>query len=210
MTAKSKRKQETIQFLSPLGIARFPKISNPDVGGEYSDGKFKTGIVFEGAALEKVREAQAAAAKKLWPGKALTELALPVREFFDKDRENAGAKISAGYGFNAKSKLRPAIFDARRQPLPDGVKIGGGTEMRIGAAFSPYTSTEKVRTKHADGSMTVEEVVVNGINVYLNSVQVKTLRQGGGISDGSEFDEIEGGYEYEAPSDAPISDATNL
>jgi hypothetical protein len=42
----SKKKSESITFITPFGILRYPKVPQPDTKGKYADGKFKTDIVF--------------------------------------------------------------------------------------------------------------------------------------------------------------------
>jgi Protein of unknown function (DUF2815) len=209
VTTKSKKKLETVQWLTPFGVARFPKISTPDIGGRYSDGKFKTMVIFADADLPAVKAAQEAAAAKLWPGLTRADLKLPLREFFDKNKEE-GTETSAGWGITFKSKNRPLVLDAKKQKLPEGLKIGGGSEIRIGAAFAAYENADEVLIIE-NGTKRTETVIQKGLTVYLNSVQVRDLQQGA-RSDGSEFDEVSGGYEYDgsANAEATTSDATDL
>jgi hypothetical protein len=37
----SKKKSESIPFITPFGTLRYPKVSNPDIKGKYADGKCK-------------------------------------------------------------------------------------------------------------------------------------------------------------------------
>jgi hypothetical protein len=209
MATKSKQKQETVKFVSPFGIARFPKLNKPDTDGDYADGKFKTALVLEDADVDGVRKEMEAAAAKLLPDVPLDEVALPLKEIFDKDKVDRSKKTSVGFGFQAKTKKRPLIIDSKKTRLPEGTIVGGGSVIRIGGALAAYEkSAEQIVV--TDGKRTKEKVTEYGLTLYLNSVQVKTLSQGGGQSDGSEFDEVEG-YEYEADfGDEETVDATAL
>ena len=42
----NKKKSQSIQFITPFGTLRYPKVSEPDNKGAYADGKYKTDIVF--------------------------------------------------------------------------------------------------------------------------------------------------------------------
>jgi hypothetical protein len=209
LATKSKQKQETVKFVSPFGIARFPKLNKPDTDGQYADGKFKTVLVLEDADVDGVHKVMVAAAKQLLPNVPVDEVALPLKELFDKDQNDKTKKTSIGYGFQAKSKRRPLVIDAKKNRMAESTIIGGGSVIRIGGALAAYAkSAEQIVV--VDGKRTKEKVTEYGLTVYLNSVQVKSLSQGGGHSDGSEFDEVER-YEYEADFGSEETvDATEL
>jgi hypothetical protein len=210
LAEKSKFKTESIRWVSPFGVARFPKITQPDIGHAKSDGKFKVNLMFDEPELSLVREAQAAAAAKLWPNKAMSELRLPLREHMDKNKET-GAETPVGWGITAKSKNRPLVMDALKNALPEGLKIGGGTVMRIGAAWAKYDRPIE-ETIIENGVRRQQKGTECGLTVYLNAVQIKELSQGGGKSDGSEFDSVDGGYEYDGDGskEAITQDAADL
>jgi hypothetical protein len=207
MAQKSARKSEVVAFVTPWVQARFPKISTPDTEGKFADGKFKTDALFlADADHQKARAAAEAAAAKLFPGVSLDEINMPLKEFFDKPREGEGEdKVSAGWGLVLKSKYRPAVFDARKNKLPEGVRVGGGSIIRIASAFFPWEKPTE-ETIVENGKRRKVKTVQKGISLRLGDVQVKELSQGGGKSgDGSAFDEVEG-FEYtneagEAPFD---------
>jgi hypothetical protein len=202
------KKMETVKFLSPFGTARFPKVNNPDTDGKFADGKFKTGLLLNDSDVEKVRAEFKAAAKQLHPNVPLEQVVLPLKQLKDKDKET-GTKKVIGWGFNAKSQRRPLILDAKKNKLPEGVKIGGGSEIRIGGAIAAYEKTSE-QVVIENGERRKEEVTEYGLNIYLNSVQVRKLVVGGGMSDGSEFEEVEG-YEYEgAENESAADDPTAL
>lgn len=209
MAQKSKKKLETVPYASPFGTARIFRntLNKPDTEGEFPDGKFKTGVILEEEDVEGERAKFIAAAKKLLPNVPIEDVKLPLKEFFRKNDD--GEKVPAGEGFEAKSKRRPLILDARKNKLPENVMVGGGSTLRVGGAIAAYRQ-EKEETIIENGKKRKEKVVQHGLTIYLNSVQVKSLSQGG-QSDGSEFDEVEG-YEFEGGEDATVGgdDATDF
>ena len=205
--AKSAKKSETIPFVSPWLAARYPKISDPDTKGAYADGKFKTDSLFiNDGDEEKTRKTLREAAKKLWPDVELDDVALPLKEFFDgKDEE----KTSAGMGLVFKSQYRPAVFDAKKKKLPEGAKIGGGSEIRVASAIFPWSKAEK-QTVVENGKKRQENVTAYGVGLRLGDVQVRKLVEFAGGGDGSAFDEVEG-FEYDGDEGSSGGDdATEL
>lgn len=198
MPQKSAKKSQTIPFITPWFTARYPKISKPDTEGKFADGKFKTDGILDEADVEKVRETLMAAARKFWPDVAEDDLRLPLKEFFDgkKDEE----KTSAGWGIVLKSQYKPAVFDAKKKKLPEGVVIGGGSVLRVASAIFPWDKTEK-QTVVENGKKRVEQVTAYGIGLRLGDTQVKELVVFSGQGDGAAFDEVEGGFEYEGSGD---------
>lgn len=196
MTAKSARKSQTVAFVSPFGVARFPKITSPDTDGKYADNKFKTSIVFDGADVDAVKAALEAAAAKLLPGIDLNDILLPGRLMKDKNKDT-GEKTVVGYGINCKSKDRPAVFDAKKNKLPEGVQIGAGSVIRMAGALKAYEKDQVV-----EGDDGKKRVVTHGLTLWLNDVQVKELVQGAARGTGAAFDEVEGGFEYSAEGGA--------
>lgn len=190
---KSTKKSQAISYITPWLTARYPKISKPDTEGKFADGKFKTDGILEEADVEKARADLYAAGKKLWPNVPEDELRLPLKEFFDgrKDEE----KTSAGWGLVLKSQYRPAVFDAKKKKLPDGVVIGGGTIFRVASAIFPWEKSEK-QTIVENGKKRTETVTAYGVGLRLGDTQVKELVEFTGQGDGAAFDEVEG-FEYE-------------
>jgi hypothetical protein len=194
--SKDDRKQ-SVAWLTPWFVARYPKISTPDTKGKYADGKFKTdGVFLDAGTLKEVEKHLAEVGKQFWP--EADEVKLPIRDFF-KNAEDKKAKKVDGRGITLKSKNRPAVFDSKQKKLPDSAKIGGGSIIRVAAGIAPYTKTEKMKVKAADGTVTEEETTVFGITLYLNDVQVKKYVPFTASGDGSAFsgDEVEDGFEYE-------------
>jgi hypothetical protein len=213
MAKKSQKKSELVKFVSPFGTARFPKLNEPDTDGQYADNKFKTDIVFADADVEKVRAQLVAAAEQLLSDVPVEDRQLPLKEFFRKKGDDKKGE-SEGWGIRTKSTRRPALFDAKKQKLPNGVIVGGGSEIRVAGVLARYESTDK-QTVIENGKKRTETVTVYGITLYLNEVQVRKLVVNT-AGTGADFDEVEGGFEYtnEGESESAFGgsgdDATDL
>lgn len=206
-------KVETIPYLLPWFTARFPKISKPDTEGKYADGKFKTdGVFLDDATLKEVEKTLREAGKKFWPN--ADEVQIPVKNFYANKEDKKAKKVQAR-GITLKSKRRPAVFDCGkpRKKLPESVIIGGGSIIRVAAAMAPWTKTEKMKVKGADGSMTEEETEIFGVTLYMNDVQVKKLVAPSGSGTGEAFTDDEEGFTYEGDESEggeAFGDATDL
>jgi hypothetical protein len=216
MAQKSKKKSELIAFNSPWVTARFPKLNKPDTDGPYADGKFKTDCILEYEDIAAVRAEMEAAAKKLLPNVALEDVNLPLKEFKRKKDKDSKEKVSDGWGFRAKTQRRPAIFDAKRKRLPQGVVVGAGSILRIAGALKAYEKTSEMIVKQADGSKVKESITEYGLTLYLNKVQVKKLEQGTDWDSADGFDDVEDGFEYDGGDEGSdefagnADDATDL
>ncbi len=138
-------KSEWIQFITPFGTLRYPKVSQPDTKGAYADGKFKTDIVFSDDDFAIVEKAVTEAAAKLLPAAQNPQLPL-----FTEWEEGKGIRLKCEY--------RPAVFDAKNRRLPEDVLVGGGTIARIAATIFAYGIGRNT-----------------GIGIRLGKVQVKEL-----------------------------------
>jgi hypothetical protein len=141
---------KTLRFVTPVGVAVYPKISSPDTQGKYADNKFKTDVDFgdhTDALIKKFEEAATA-----WG----VPVNLPVVDQKDKDKKPTGKKL-----VRFKSKYRPAVFDAKKNELPKDTVIGAGTELRIDATLFPYTEGK------------------GGVSLRLGPIQVASLVEGG-------------------------------
>jgi hypothetical protein len=202
------KKSEAIPFVTPWMTARFPKISKPDTQGKFADGKFKTDGIVDEDDLPGVEKALNAAAKSFWPD--ADDVSMPLKDFF-KDKEK---KELAGRGLTLKSQYKPACFDTKKKKLPDGVQIGGGSEIRVASAIFPWSKTTKMKTKDAKGKVTTEDVTEFGIGLRLGDIQLRKLVVFAGAGDGAAFDEVEeGGFEYDGEGDTAtksFDDASDL
>ena len=195
-------KHDSIPFLTPWLVARFPKISKPDTKGQFADGKFKTDAVPQDEAdLAVIEKALKDAAAHFWPKE--TEVSLPVMDFFANKDDKAAKKVESR-GIRLKSKYKPAVFDSKKKKLPDSVSIGGGSVIRIAAAIFPWSKKTKFKG---------QEVEEFGISLRLGDVQVRKLVEFQAQGDGSSFDEDAEGFTYEGSGDEgseQFGDATDL
>jgi hypothetical protein len=145
----------------PIGDAVFPHITEVDT--KYEPHKYRTCIRLtpkDTAALQKQLKEWAkenGIKTSKWPWKEL------------KSKDGGESEIV----FNAISgaDIRPLVFDAKNNKLPAGVKIGGGSKIRVKVVFG-YSPK-------------------NGhVSLYMNAVQVVELVQGGTAR--SPFEETEG------------------
>lgn len=187
MTAK---KRDAISWVSPWGTARFPKISSPDTNGKFADNKFKTDLAFEDDEMDVIEAQLRDMAKKLFPDVDPDEVRLPIREFKTREGEPEGR------GLHFKSQYRPAVFDAKKKKLPEGMKLGAGSELRIASAAYPWSKAEE-RVVVENGKTRREKGMAYGIGLRLGDVQVRKLVESAGSGDGSAFSEVEGGFTYD-------------
>jgi hypothetical protein len=168
-----------LNLTTPIGTARYPKITSPDTEGQYADGKYKTDLVLSDGDLKDVTKTIKEFAKAEFPD--VKDPKLPI--IVQKDKESGEVTTSIRF----KSARKPLILDAKKNRVPDGVTIGGGSRLRLGGTLASY---------NAGGN--------KGITIYLNAVQVVELAQG--FSEG-DFDEYDGEDAYVA--EVPDVDALN-
>lgn len=162
-------------FTTPIGVARFPKISKPDTTGEYADNKYKTDLVLSDDELKAINAQLVAFAKEKFSADEVKAIVgtdnWPIKSVKDKETKEVTKCI------RFKSKRKPLIVDAHKNKIPDTVEIMGGSKVRIGYVPSTYTSPKK------------------GVNLYLNAVQVIELVQGFDVND---FEDYDGEDAYDA------------
>jgi DNA-directed RNA polymerase subunit H (RpoH/RPB5) len=168
-----------VTLTTPIGVARYPKISKPDTTGDYADNKYKTDVVFSDEETKALKAKILEFAKKELPDVKNPDL--PIREAKDKETGEVTTFI------RFKSARKPLIIDAKKNKIPDDVEVGGGSRIRVGGTLNAY---KKGGNK--------------GVNIYLNAVQVIELQQGFNIND---FEEYEGEDAYVA--DAASAEATS-
>ena len=164
-----------VTMTTPIGVARYPKITSPDTTGDYADNKYKTDVVFSEADLKDIKAKIVEFAKGEFKPDELKKLQLPIKEHTDKE----SGEVTTFVRF--KSKRKPIVLDAKKNKLPPSVEIGGGSKIRVGATLNAYSKGPN-----------------KGVNLYLNAVQVIELQQGFNIND---FDE-EDGYVADGDDDA--------
>lgn len=166
-----------VTFTTPIGVARFPKISKPDTTGDYADNKYKTDLVLTDEELKALKAQIMEFGKKEFGDEKFD---LPIKEYKDKE----SGQVTKFVRF--KSARKPIIIDAKRNPIPADVEIGGGSRIRIGGTLNCYRKGPN-----------------KGVNIYLNAVQVIELQQGFNVKD---FDEYDGEDAYVAEAADAASD----
>jgi DNA-directed RNA polymerase len=199
LAKKSAKKSQTIPFVTPWFTTRFPKISTPDTKGKYADGKFKTDGELDDAQYEAVEKTLKEAAEKLWPDVPVDEVTLPLKNLYENKEAKEKGEVEAR-GFTLKSQYRPTVFDSKKKKLPEGVNIGGGSVIRVASAIFPWSKTSKMKVVEK-GKSTMQEITEYGLGLRLGDVQVKELVEFSGGGDGSAFDEVEDGFEYDGEGD---------
>lgn len=123
----TKSKAKKIPFTTPVGIAKYPHITEIDTGHKYSSGKYDTRLVLNAdEAKGFVSMIDKIAAEKFGE----TKVKLPY-----KLTEDGKVEVKA------KSKYMPAIFDSRNkkiEKLPEGTRVAGGSTIRIAGALNVY------------------------------------------------------------------------
>lgn len=211
MADNKRKKYET--FISPSGIFKFPKLTEPDTkfkdAGEYSvkvicepdaEGVQELIAMIHEGAKETLKAAikgeKSAAKKKKWETKYL-----PYSDGLDEDDEENGTvefnfKMTAS-GVAKKTgkpwKRTPALFDSKGKPLPGDVSIWGGTVGSVAFQVIPYSQTIQTGAS---------------VKLALEAVQVTSLVSGGHKDAAGYGFADEDGYEApEAPVDLPADEA---
>jgi hypothetical protein len=132
------------KWTTPVGIARWPRLNEPDTAFN-ADGDFKVTLEFRGAEAKKVMGEVKVFAKAAYTDlcrehgkKTLKAAALPAVEEGDvvllkaKLRHRVDGKAGA-------FTQRVALFDSSGRPLPEGAPvIGAGSRMRAAVEVVPY------------------------------------------------------------------------
>lgn len=149
-------------IVTPIGNAVFPHLETPDTFKGAT--KYKVSLEVTKAEMEAFRD-------------ELNELIKD--EKFETKKPKLPIKEGKEEGLwliVASSQYKPVVFDSHKKPLPDGVRVGGGSKIRLAAEVYNYG---------------------DGASLRLRQVQVIELRERGGSTD-CPFDEIEDGYTAEA------------
>lgn len=171
-----------MKITTPTGIAHYPYISKPDtqaVERNYTQVpmyKVDLSIPEEQAqpvikAIQEVLVAGMKAEKTKNPKKQLKQAPIPYKDEVDDDGEATGNII-----FKFKSKFKPSVFDAKKQPMVDH-NIWGGSELKVGGQLAYYSSP----------------ALGCGVTLRLQAVQVIQYVQGASNgADSFDFEEEEG------------------
>lgn len=209
-------KKKADRYTSPKGIAKFPRLSEPDTkfraDGEYS---VKLILAADDAActdfcklLKELSEAAFAEQKAtLKPAKAKTlQLYLPFKDEEHHETGEPTGNVEFNFKTGAKFKDKKTdtmkdkklnLFDGRGKLIETQVNVGGGSVIKVN--FSPFSFYA------ANGNSA-------GVSLRMNAVQILELKTWGGASAAEYgFGAEEGAYEAEEAAkfegSAPADDA---
>lgn len=133
---------------TPIGIARFPHLIEPDTKGQFADNKYKVDLIL-------TKEELAVLKKKFIEVTGLTD---KNRFPFGVDKENENVMF-----LKLKSKHKPLLMDADGMDIPVDAKvsIGGGSKLRVIAEVYPYNTAGQ-----------------KGVSLRMKSVQIISLVEG--------------------------------
>lgn len=211
------QKRPSVKFISPKGVAIFPKLHKPDTKFK-KEGQYTVKLRIESlpeALIEKITELrdtflaetiEGIKAKIIGPkwnpkerAEKLKALKTPdvITAELDAEGNETGniilhAKMTAS-GVSTKDgkpwTREPKVFDAKKKKMSPIPAIFGGSELKIAVEAAPY---------FAPGTKEAPPVV--GITYYLDAVQVlKLVKAGDRTADSYGFGEEEG---FEDDSDA--------
>jgi hypothetical protein len=177
-----KIKQPRVAIVTPVGTAAYAYHHAPDTKGQFADGKYKGQLVMAGNTdMSKLETTVRAFAAAVFPDDDLSDLRLPWKAY-DGEKEEFQGKII----LKASTKHKPTVCDTKRQLLSKSVEARSGDDCRYAASLYAYKKMEKIR----DGKKIVDVVMI-GVSLQLNTVQLVKKNAGGGASVDA-FDDIEG------------------
>lgn len=174
----SAKKPKLPTFTTPKGTARYPHLNAADTKFNKA-GVYRVDLLLKADAAETLKEAldraYAGSVDKaqadLGKGKKVKKADMPYQAVVDDEGNETGEtkfsfKMTASGVRDDKSTWtrRPTIFDAKGNPLKAGVKIGGGTEMKVAYQIMPFYTA----------------AVGAGISLRLEAVQILKLVEWGG------------------------------
>lgn len=163
MQEQPRHMAEKVKLNTPVGIAKYPKVSEPDkpaYGGDY-----KCPIILDPGA-KGVKELRAEVNRVLREAYAPGKLIDPktkkmrdnVRTPFKEVKQDDGSVVLE---FMTRSKYQPAVFDSKGKPVNAvDVKIGGGSKVRLGVTLQAFGA----------------DAPNPGVRAYLDSVTIATLK----------------------------------
>jgi len=178
-SADTKRKKTPWEKIAlPEGTLRYPWLNKPDTGRQYSDGKYKTEIVYE----EDQRAAVEAAVGKILAqvqkatieatGRKKVNIENPIKEEIDKDTEEPTGRIYLKIDGDDSSKERanpPKLFQPHPEkkgvvvPCKESVFSGSRAILRIAYNTEAYLAQGKFFwQRRIDEVLITELVTKNG------------------------------------------------
>ena len=208
------KKPKNPEFVSPSGVFRYPKLTEPDYGTDdfpKPDGEYSTRLILSEAeaqpllhklqplldvavseAEEAFKKLPVASRKKL--GKVSVNDLCQIE--YDQDTEEATGNVIFKFAMKASGKTKagkewsrkPVLFDAKGHKMPKPPAIWGGTEGKVAFEVRPYF---------------ISGTGAAGLKLSLNAAQIINLVTGGGRdAEGYGFGEEDGFEASEAGDDA--------
>lgn len=172
--------------VTPVGIASFAHLLEPDSKGQYADDKYKITLKLPKQGADNQSEIDAFVAKI---NKAADEAFPKSRKRNDSPVKDGDAKEhESNHGFwllTFKTNYQPPMVDTKKTPLPKEVKIFAGDVVRVAYAIKEYET----------------KAVGTGVSLQLRAVQLIEKRAASSKA-ASAFDEIDG---FEAAATKPES-----
>ncbi len=194
--SEKKKKKKAVTHTTPVGVAKYPYLTKPDVHPTYSpDGVYTVKLVLTGdkaqslmtkvdAGIEASYEDATTNEKSEAKRKKIKRADAPYTEVEDSDGNETGEiqfnfKLKAVGKSGGKTwKQSPKLFDAKGTPVPKGVEIWGGSEIKVAFEMYEYFMAS---SKEA------------GVSLRIKAVQVIKLVSGGsGKAEDFGFAEEEG------------------
>ena len=173
-------KYPSVSVVTPKGIARFPHVHKTD---QYKDGapKFKATIVFDGDTnLGAITEAALKVAAAAFPTRTANKVNVLIKagDEAEKNGEPIPELASKNYITASCNETHPPkIVGPDRMPLPAGMEVRGGDEIKL--ILAPIPSDTPIK-----GTITFR----------LLAVQLVSKNSGGGGDYASMFDEEGEGF----------------
>lgn len=180
MAAAKKKYTKTVVG---AGTAAYVHLAEPDTEGEYADSKYKITLLIDkdSSEAERFEKLCKQAGDEEFP--KAKSVKLPLRDGDEKEQEHFHGK----YMLTAKTKKQPTTVDGKRQKIPADV-IKPGDIVKVSVTLNPCK---------VSGKPTVA--------LWLNGVQlIEKINNGFDAAD--DFDEEEGGFEYEGGDDTGSSE----
>lgn len=205
-------KRKRVRLTSPAGVAKYPYLTNPDT--QFSpEGEYKVSLLLDPAehgeflsrldelvdkAVEQAKKELIEKGRKAQAKQVLRQD--PYREEYDEQGEPTG-RVEVRFKSKALVKtrdgktleLRPALFDAKGQPInPNDISIYGGSVIRVNFTPRPYY---------------IAGTRLAGVTLQINAVQVLELVSGGmgGTAESFGFDVEEDGFDISEVKSDPAS-----
>ena len=208
-----KKRPPLPKFNTPVGVARYPHLNNPDTRFD-ADGVYKCDLIvkFNKAAkelikyLEGIRDKRFKAEKKdAKKGKKFTKADVYSMELDDAGDETGNIILKTKLDAIGRNKDKgkewknsPKLFDSTGEPLASDVQIWSGSKLIIAGTVNSYAMTNKVLVEK-DGKTTEKKITSVGVSLKCKGVQVLELVTGGdATAESFGFGQHEDGYQTEA------------